>query len=81
MSYHHLTMDERDVICRMRFQGYPDAEIARCLGRHRSTIGRGRKRNARSDGRDESGPAQTWANSRRRAHLRRPKTNHRRLMA
>jgi len=35
MSYNHLTMDERNVIYRMQWQGYSDAEIARCLGRHR----------------------------------------------
>jgi len=51
MSYHHLTMDERNVIYRMRFLGHSDAEIARCLGRHRSTINRERKRNAMGDGR------------------------------
>jgi IS30 family transposase len=81
MSYRHLTMDERNVIYQMQVQGYRDAEIARCLGRHRSTIGRECERNAMGDGRYESGPAQTWANSRRRAHLRRPKTGHGRLMA
>lgn len=81
MSYHHLTMDERNVIYRMRFQGYSHAEIARCLGRHRGTIGRECRRNAAVDGRYWPGNAQTWANSRRRAHLQRPKTCHRRLMA
>ena len=40
MSYNHLTMDERNVIYRMQWQGYSNAEIARCLGCHRSTIGR-----------------------------------------
>ena len=80
MSYSHLTMDERNVIYRMRFLGYSEAEIARCVGCHRSTISRECKRNAMGDGRYESGPAQTWANSRRRAHLRRPKTGDRRLM-
>jgi IS30 family transposase len=74
-------MEERNVIYRMRFQGYPDAEIARCLGCHRGTIGRECKRNANPDGRYEPGPAQTWANSRRRAHLRQSKTGHRHLMA
>jgi IS30 family transposase len=80
MSYHHLTRDERDVIYRMQFQGYCQAEIARCLGRHRSTIGRECRRNASFDGRYWPGPAQTHANHRRRAHLHRPKTGHRRLM-
>jgi IS30 family transposase len=74
-------MDERNVIYRMRFQGYSYAEIARCLGCHRGTISRERKRNAMSDGRYEPGPAQTWANRRRRAHLRQSKTGHRHLMA
>ncbi len=81
MSYHHLTMDERNVIYRMRFQKYSYAEIARCLGRHRGTIRRECKRNAMGDARYEPGPAQTWANVRRRAHLRRSKTGHRGLMA
>jgi IS30 family transposase len=81
MSYCHLTRDERNVIYRMRFQGYWDAEIARCLGRSRSTISRECKRNALSDGRYGAGCAQTRAHSRRRAHLRRPKTGQRRLMA
>ena len=46
MSYRHLPRDERNVIYTMQVQGYPPAEIARCLGRHRSTIGRECKRNA-----------------------------------
>jgi IS30 family transposase len=74
-------MEERNVIYRMRFVGHSDAEIARCLGRHRSSIGRECQRNANTDSRYDPGVAQTWANSRRRAHLRRPKTGHRRLMA
>ena len=81
MSYHHLTMDERHVIYRMQFQGYSNAEIARCLGRHRSTIGRECRRNAAFDGRYWPDQAQTHANHRRRAHLRQPKTGDRRLMA
>jgi IS30 family transposase len=81
MSYKHLTMEERNVIYRMRFAGHSDAEIARCLGRHRSSIGRECRRNADVDGRYFAAAAQTWANSRRRAHLRRPKTGHPRLMA
>ena len=31
MSYNHLTMDERNVIYRMQWQGYSNAEIARGL--------------------------------------------------
>ena len=81
MSYSHLTMDQRKVIYRMRFQGYCDAEIARCIGCHRATIGRECKRNANVEGRYDPANAQTLANSRRRAHLRQPKTGHRRLMA
>ena len=80
MSYTHLTMDERNVIYRMQFQGYPQAEIARCLGRHRSTISRELKRNANGAGRYDPSNAQTWAHYRRRAHLRRPKTGCRPLM-
>lgn len=81
MSYHHLTMDERNVICRMQFQGYSQAEIARCLGRHRSTISREYQRNGNVEGRYDPGNAQTLAHRRRRAHLRCPKTGDRGLMA
>ena len=81
MSYNHLTMDERNVIYRMQWQGYSNAEIARCLGRHRSTIGRECQRNRGYLGFYNPCTAQTLANSRRRAHLRRPKTGQRRLMA
>jgi hypothetical protein len=51
MSYHHLTMDERNVIYRMQFQGHSQVEIARCLGRHRSSIGRELRRNPNVEGR------------------------------
>lgn len=80
MSYTHLTMDERNVIYRMQWQGYSDAEIAQCLGRHRSTIGREGRRNRSFLGPYDPGTAQTLAHSRRRAHVRRSKTGHRRLM-
>ena len=80
MSYTHLTIEERNVIYRMRFQGYAEAEIARCLGRSRSTLSRECKRNMDAEGRYYAEAAQTRANSRRRAHLRRPKTGDPRLM-
>lgn len=80
MSYRHLTVEERNVLYKMLWLGYSKAEIARCLGRHRSTIGRECTRNAMPDGRYEPGNAQTWANSRRRAHLTRPVTGDDRLM-
>jgi transposase, IS30 family len=80
MLYHPLTMDERNILYRMQWQNYPLAEIARCLGRHRSTLSRECRRNAGFEGRYFEGEAQAWANSRRRAHLRRPKMGHRRLM-
>lgn len=80
MSYRHLTMNERNVIYTMQVQGRSLAEIARCLGRHRSTVSRECRQNVHSEGRYFSGEAQARANSRRRAHLRRPKTGDRRLM-
>ena len=76
MSYTHLTMDERNIIYRKQWQGYSDTEIARCLGRHRSPIGRERQRNRGYLGFCTPFTAQTLAHSRRRAHLRRPKTGH-----
>lgn len=65
----------------MQWQGYSDAEIARGLGWHRSTVGRECKRNRSCQGWYHPSTAQALANGRRRAHLRRPKTGHRRLMA
>ncbi len=81
MSYHHLTMDERNVIYRMQFQGYRQTEIARCPGRHRSTISRELKRNVNAQDRYDPGTAQAFAQVRRRAHLRRPKIGDASLMA
>ena len=81
MPYNHLTMNERNVIYRMLWQGYSKAEIARCLGRHRSTIGRECRRNRSFQGPYNPSTAQALANCRRRAHLRRPKTGRGRLMS
>ena len=81
MSYKHLTMDERNVIRRMRFLGHNQAQIARCLGRHPGTIGRELNRNTQFDGRYSPGVAQIKASLRRRAHVQRPKTGNALLMA
>jgi IS30 family transposase len=43
-QYSHLSDSERFQIEALAFQGYKDAEIARVLRRHRSTIGRERQR-------------------------------------
>lgn len=50
MRYHQLTSDERHTLSALRRNGYSQAEIARVLGRHRSTISRELKRNTRKDG-------------------------------
>ncbi len=81
MPYNHLTFDERNVIFRMRFLGKCQAEIARCLGRHRSTVSRELRRNAESDGRYFPGTAQSLAYTRKWVHLQRPKSGNVRLMA
>lgn len=46
MPYHHLTRQERSVIHRMRINGFAVPEMAKALGRHRSTIYREFGRNA-----------------------------------
>jgi len=74
MSYQHVSMDETNVIFRMKIQDYGQAEVARCLGRHAGTISRELRRNANCDGRYWPGVAQAKANVRRGAHIRRPKT-------
>jgi IS30 family transposase len=40
MTYHQLTSGERYMLSALRKQGLSQAEIARALGRHRSTISR-----------------------------------------
>jgi len=48
--YSQITLDERYTLSLLRHLGYRPAEIARTLGRHRSTIGREVRRNSRADG-------------------------------
>ena len=45
MHYKHITLEERIKIETLRKEGYGKNEIAVCLGRHRSTIGRELERN------------------------------------
>ena len=45
MRYHQLTSEERYMISALRKQGHNQSEIARNLGRHRSTISRELRRN------------------------------------
>lgn len=49
-TYHQLTPGERYELSALRKQGFRPAEIARALGRHRSTITREIRRNSRKDG-------------------------------
>src|SRR4051812_8540280 len=51
MTYHQITSEERYILATLRKQGCNPSEIARELGRHRSTICRELQRNsARWDG-------------------------------
>jgi len=66
MKYRQLNAEERSVLAALRTLGLSNAEIARQLGRHRSTVGRELQRNA--------APHDGWYRSRRahqRAHARR----------
>jgi IS30 family transposase len=48
MTYHQITSEERYILAALRKQGFNQSEIARDLGRHRSTICRELKRNSAS---------------------------------
>ena len=50
MTYHQITSGERYRLSALRRQGYNNPQIARALGRHRSTIWREVRRNAHVDG-------------------------------
>ncbi len=66
MTYCQLTPEERYMIARLRRQGLNRAEIARLLGRHRSTVCRELRRNStRTDGRYRASTAQERTNGRR----------------
>ncbi len=45
MPSHHLTENERYIICHLLMAGWNHTQIGRQLGRHRATIGRELKRN------------------------------------
>ena len=65
MKYKQLEADERFLISAMRLRGESHAEIARLLGRHRSTVGREVERNrAPYDGVYRSARAQEKAHAR-----------------
>ncbi len=53
MNYRQLTSEERYMLAALRRQGFNQAQIARSLGRHRSTVCREVGRNCtRADGRN-----------------------------
>ena len=71
--YHQLTQEERYLITAHRMCHYSSAEIARALGRHRSTITRELRRNAtHHDGDYRAEKAHDYAIARRRRCRRRP---------
>src|SRR5215212_1730930 len=66
MTYRQLSPEERYMLAALRKQGFNKSQIARALGRHRSTVGRELRRNStRADGRYRAGTAQERANGRR----------------
>lgn len=66
MTYHQITCGERYMLAALRRQGLKQSEIARQLGRHRSTISRELKRNcSRLDGYYRASKAQEQTNGRR----------------
>ena len=66
MTYRQLSPEERYMLAALRRQGLNQAEIARALGRHRSTLCRELCRNStRSDGRYRASTAQERTNGRR----------------
>jgi transposase, IS30 family len=66
MTYRQLSPAERYMLAALRRQGYNKSQIARALGRHRSTVCREVRRNStRADGRYRAFTAQERTNGRR----------------
>lgn len=66
MTYRQITSGQRYMLAALRTQGFSNAEIARQLGCHRSTVGREIARNStRVDGRYRAEKAQEMTNGRR----------------
>jgi len=66
MTYCQLTSEERYMLAALRRQGLNQSQIARSLGRHRSTVCREVSRNStRADGRYRASSAQERTNGRR----------------
>ena len=66
MTYRQITSGQRYMLAALRTQGLTNAEIARCLGCHRATVGRELSRNRTpADGRYRAAKAQEFANGRR----------------
>jgi IS30 family transposase len=73
MSYHQITPDERYRLSDLRAQALGNPQIAKAMGRHRSTIWREVRRNAHVDGHYHVEKAIQHANARRwrsRSHPR-----------
>ena len=66
MTYRQLPPEERYMLAALRRQGYNQSQIARSLGRHRSTVCREVRRNStRADGRYRAFTAQERTDGRR----------------
>ena len=66
MTYHQLSPGERYMLAALRRQGLNKSDIARSLGRHRSTVCREVRRNStRADGHYRATTAQERTNGRR----------------
>src|SRR5688572_17155051 len=74
MTYHQLTQEERYLITAQLICGYSPAQIARSLGRHRSSVIRELRRNVtHHDGKYRAEKAHSYAVARRRRCRRRPR--------